>query len=93
MVNVQTYNTSIPEDKVRFTFWWILKHPEGYKDALDTIHPQSYDYLISAGHIKSGVDAVGHTRYSLTNEGRLHVSTSYIAMTAKALKGSINVKQ
>ena len=76
---------SIPEDKLRFCFYYILKYPNGYKEALDCIHKDIYDYLLKIGYIKSGVDALGRSRYGLTDEGREHTRVSYIAMSARKI--------
>ena len=77
---------NIPEDKLRFAYYYILKHRCGYIESLRVIHPEIPDYFHSIGYISTGVDALGRERYKTTEEGTQHAKTSYIAMCARKIK-------
>ena len=76
----------IPEDKLRFGLYFILKHTTGYVEALKVIHQSLPEYLKSIGYISCGVDALARTRYRTTSEGWEHARVSYIAMSARKNK-------
>lgn len=74
---------NIPDDKLRFAYYYILKHSCGYLEALKVIHPDIPDYFHSINYISTGIDAIGRERYKTTEEGYEHARVSYIAMSAK----------
>lgn len=76
----------IPEDKLRFGLYYILKHTTGYVEALKVIHESLPKYFRQIGYIAYGVDAVARTRYRTTQEGREHARVSYIAMSARPIR-------
>ena len=71
----------IPEDKLRFGLYYILKHTTGYVEALKAIDESLPGYFRQIGYIAYGVDALAHTRYKTTQEGWEHARVSYIAMS------------
>lgn len=75
----------IPEDKLRFGLYYILKHTTGYVEALKTIHSLLPDYFRRIGYIAYGVDALAHSRYRTTQEGKEHARMTYVAMSARPL--------
>ncbi len=76
----------IPEEKLRFGLYYILKHTTGYVDALKQIHGSLPKYFRQIGYIAYGVDAMAQTRYRTTQEGWEHARVSYIAMSARPNK-------
>ena len=76
----------IPEDKLRFGFYYILKHTTGYVDALKMIHESLPKYFRQIGYIAYGVDALARRRYRTTQEGMEHARVNYIAMSARPFK-------
>lgn len=80
----------IPDEKLRFGLYYILKHTTGYVDALKEIHSDLPDYFKRIGYIAFGVDSLAHVRYRTTEEGIEHARVYYIAMCNSTLKNRIN---
>lgn len=74
---------NISDDKLRFAYYYILKHSYGYLEELRVIHPDIPDYFHSINYISTGIDAIGRERYKITEEGAQHARVSYIAISAK----------
>lgn len=49
---------NIPDDKLRFAYYYILKHSCGYLEALNVIHPKIPKYFNSIGYISTGIDTL-----------------------------------
>ena len=76
---------NISDDKLRFAYYYILKHSCGYLEELKVIHQDVPNYFNSLGYISIGIDAIGRERYKTTEEGYEHARVSYIAMSARLL--------
>lgn len=76
--------TQIPESKLRFGLYYIVKEPYGYVEVLEAIHNDLPVYLKESGYISYGLAANGDLRYRTTDEGIERASTIYTAMLLTA---------
>ena len=77
---------NISDNDLRVGLFYIQKNECGYTDALNVINKGLSEYFGLLGWINRGIDAVGHGRYHITDEGRQYAKLLYISLATKLYK-------
>lgn len=81
---------SIPDEKLREGYWYLMHNPTGYQSALMAIYPELVEYLISSNIIGEGMNSKAQLRYHLTEFGKETVEMYYRTLTAKLVKKELD---
>jgi hypothetical protein len=81
---------SIPDEKLREGYWYLMHNPTGFQSALMKIHPELVEYLISENVIGEGMNSKAQLRYHLTEFGKETVEMHYTTLTANLVRKELD---
>lgn len=84
---------SIPDEKLREGYWYLMHNPTGYQSALMAIYPELVEYLISSNIIGEGMSSKAQLRYHLTDFGRENVEMLYNSKTQNLVRKELDKRR